>query len=211
VILLVHGLGVGQRYFDPLAAELDEDLVRPQIREPLPVPVLAERWAAELAGPVLVVANSLGCQIAAEVAVRRPELVEALVLVGPTVYPAARGLVRNVGRLLLDSWYEPPRLTGIVVRDYLSNGPVTTLRQARRALEHRIEAVLPRVEQPAVVVRGAHDPICPAGWAREAAALLPRGRLVTIAGGAHAAHFSHPREVARIVSELRGGTRATAG
>lgn len=210
MILLVHGLGVGRRYFDPLAAELDGDVVRPQIREPEPVPELAERWAAALPGPALIVANSMGCQVAAELAVRRPELVEALVLVGPTVDPRARGLARNVVRLLADSWYEPPRLTGIVIRDYLSLGPVATLRQARRALEHRIEEVLPRIAQPAVVVRGAHDPICSASWAREAAALLAAGRLVTIAGAAHAAHFSHPFDVARVVSELRG-TPAAGG
>lgn len=210
MIVLVHGLGMGQRYFDPLAAELDGDVVRPELRVALPVPELAGRWAAEVPAPGLLVANSMGCQVAVELAARRPELVDALVLVGPTFDPRARGILRNVGRLLVDSWYEPPRLTGIVVRDYLANGPVTTVRQARRALEHRVEETLPRVRQPAVVVRGAHDPICPAAWAREAASLLPHGRLVTIAGAAHAAHFSHPREVARVVTELRG-TPAAAG
>jgi pimeloyl-ACP methyl ester carboxylesterase len=203
VIVLVHGLGVGQRYFDPLAEELGQ-VVRPEIREPLPVRDLAERWAAHLTERSLLVANSMGCQVAVELAARRPELVEALVLVGPTVDPRALGLLRNLGRLVVDSWYEPPRLTGIVIRDYLSNGPVTTLQQARRALEHRVDEVLPLVHQTAVVVRGAHDPICSAAWAREAASLLPNGRLVTIAGAAHAAHFSHPRDIARLVSQLRG-------
>lgn len=210
MIVLVHGLGVGQRYFDPLAAALDGDVVRPELREALPVPELARRWAAEMNAPGLLVANSMGCQVAVELAVRRPELVEALVLVGPTADPRARGILRSVARLAADSWYEPPRLTGIVVRDYLANGPVTTARQARRALEHRVEEVLPYVRQPALVVRGAHDPICSAAWAREAAWLLPHGRLVTIAGAAHAAHFSHPREVACVVTELRG-TPAAAG
>lgn len=203
MIVLVHGLGVGQRYFDPLAAELGEGVARPEIRETLPLPELAGRWAAEVTGRAVLVANSMGCQVAAELAVRWPQLVEGLVLVGPTVDPRARGALRSLARLVVDSWYEPPRLTAIVVRDYLANGPVTTARQARSALEHRVEEVLPRVEQPAVVVRGAHDPICSAAWARVAASLLPHGRLVTIAGAAHAAHFSHPLEVARVVSELR--------
>jgi pimeloyl-ACP methyl ester carboxylesterase len=204
VIVLVHGLGVGQRYFDRLAAELGEGVLRPELREALPVAELAQRFSAAFAGPSVVVANSMGCQVAAEIAVLRPELVEALVLVGPTFDPGARSLLRNAGRLLLDSWYEPPTLTAIVVRDYLSTGPLTTLRQARHGLRHRIEEVLPRIERPAIVVRGAHDRICPPAWAREAAALLPQGRLVTIAGAAHAAHWSHPREVARLVKELRG-------
>lgn len=202
MIVLVHGLGVGQRYFDRLAAELGDDVARPEVRDALPVPELADRFARAFDGPALVVANSTGCQVAAEIAVRRPELVESLVLVSPTFDPRARSLVRNAGRLLVDAWYEPPRLTAIVVREYLATGPVTTLRQARNALKHRIEQLLPQIEQSAVVVRGAHDPICPAAWCRDAAARLPNGRLVTIGGAAHAAHFSHAREVARVITGL---------
>ena len=208
MILLVHGLGVGARYFEPLAAALGATRA-PEVREPLPIARLADRFAAAVEGPTILVANSMGCQVAAELALAQPELVESLVLVGPTVDPRARGLLRNVGRLLVDSWFEPPRLTGLVIADYFGMGPLDVLRQARHALAHRIEELLPRLEQPAVVVRGAHDPLCPAAWAREAASLLPRGRLVTIAGAAHAAHYSHPLEVARVVAELAGTHAAT--
>lgn len=203
MILLVHGLGVGAAYFRPLAAELGPATGIPEVREPLPIAELADRFAASLDEPAAVVANSMGCQVAAELAVRRPELVRSLVLVGPTVDPRGGGWVRHVGKLLADARYEPPRLTAIVARDYLSMGPVDVFRQARHALAHRIEELLPQIGQDAVVVRGAHDRLCPARWAREAASLLPRGRLVTIAGAGHAAHFSHPREVAALVSELR--------
>jgi pimeloyl-ACP methyl ester carboxylesterase len=203
VIVLVHGLGVGQRYFEPLARELD-GARRPEVREPLPVPELAERVADACDGPALVVANSLGCQVAAELAVRRPDLVEALVLVGPTVDRRAGGWIGHAGRLLADAWFEPPSLLGIVAWDYLRLGPRALFRQAAHALAHRIEDVLPRVEQEAVVVRGAHDPLCSAAWGREVAERLPRGRFVTVAGAGHAVHYSHPAEVARLVRELRG-------
>jgi pimeloyl-ACP methyl ester carboxylesterase len=204
VIVLVHGLGVGPRYFRRLAAELGPEASVPEVREPLPIPELAARFAATFDAPSLVVANSMGCQVAAELAVHRPELVEGLVLVGPTVDPSAGGWVGHVGKLLLDAWYEPPSLTAIVVRDYFSMGPLDVLRQAKHALAHRIEELLPRVEQPAVVVRGAHDPLCSAGWGRHVAAQLPRGSFVTVARAGHAVHYSHPREIARLVTELRG-------
>jgi pimeloyl-ACP methyl ester carboxylesterase len=210
VPVLLHGLGVGARYFRPLAAELGGRPRVPEVREPLPIPELADRFAAAFEGPDVVVANSMGCQVAAELAVRRPELVEALVLVGPTVDPRGGGVVRHLARLLADVWYEPPRLSAIVVFDYLSMGPIAVPRQARHALAHRIEELLPAIEQETVVVRGAHDRLCPERWGREAASLLPRGRLLTIAGAGHAAHFSHPREVASVVRELRG-TPAAAG
>jgi pimeloyl-ACP methyl ester carboxylesterase len=205
VILLVHGLAVGAAYFRPLVAELGSAHA-PEFREPLPIPELAERFAQECSRPALVVANSMGCQVAAELAVRRSELVRALVLVGPTVDPEARSLLRQAGRLVLDGWYEPVRLSAIVARDYVATGPLDVVRQARHALGHRIEDVLPRVEQPAVVVRGAADPVCPDSWARRAASLLPDGRLVTVARAAHAAHFSHPREVAALVDELQASS-----
>ncbi|MBA2332083.1 MAG: alpha/beta fold hydrolase [Actinobacteria bacterium] len=197
---LVHGLGVGQAYFEPLARELGGSVVRPELREPQPIDALARRVAELLPEPAVVIANSMGCQVAAALAAARPELVEALVLVGPTVDAHARSAHRHVLRLGVDGWYEPPRLTATVVRDYFVRGPLELMRQARYALEDRIEERLPRIEAATLVVRGEHDPLSPARWCEEIVALLPTARLVTIAGGGHAVHFSHPRELA---AELR--------
>jgi len=216
-VVLLHGLGVGQRYFDALAAELEGELVRPELRDPLPIAELAARVEAALLeracvvstqARAVVVANSMGCQVAVELAIARPDLVAAIVLVGPTVDPAARTMPAQIGRLLSSAWFEPLRLIAIVVRDYFVTGPVATLRQARHALAHRMEERLPRVDVPTVVVRGAHDRLCPDDWARRVVSLLPDARLETVAGAAHAAHFSHAAAVAAVVSRLRGGTPA---
>jgi 2-hydroxy-6-oxonona-2,4-dienedioate hydrolase len=197
VIVLVPGLGVAQRYFDRLARELDDELLRPTLDQPASIAALADGLGAHFTRRSVVVAHSLGCQVATVLAVRRPELVERLVLIGPTVDPHARSVVRQALRLALDAWYEPPSLVATVVREYVRHGGV---RQGRYAVSDRIEERLPLVAAPTVVVRGANDPVCPAAWARTAADLLPAGRLVTIAGAAHAAHASHPREVAEIVT-----------
>ena len=204
---LVHGLGVGQAYFEPLARTLGRDLIRPVLWEPRPIVELATQLEGLLPEPAVVIANSMGCQIAAEMARRRPELVEALVFVGPTVDPSARNAVRQAVRLALDAWFEPPRLTGVVLRDYVRCGPRRLFRQARFALADAIEERLPEIEVPALVIRGAHDPLCPSAWGQQAAALL-RTRLVTIAGAGHAAHYSHPKEVAAEVNRLLEETRA---
>ena len=197
MIVLLPGLGVAQRYFDRLARELDDELLRPTLDQPAPIAALAEDVESQLTRPSVVVAQSMGCQVATVLAVRRPDLVERLVLIGPTVDPRARSVLRQALRLALDAWYEPPSLVATVVREYVRHGGV---RQARYAVSDRIEERLPLVAAPTVVVRGANDPICPPAWARTAADLLPAGRLVTIAGAAHAAHASHPREVAEIVT-----------
>ena len=208
---LVHGLGVGQGYFEPLAQVLVGDVLRPELREPQTIAELARRLGEALDGPAVLIANSMGCQVATALAVERPELVEALVLVGPTVDPQARSAVRYLLRLAVDAWYEPPRLSATVVRDYFVNGPSQLSRQAVFALADRIEERLPRVGAPTLVVRGEHDPLSPARWCEEVAAVVPNGRLVTIAGGAHAVHYSHPREVVDELSRFLAGSSAAPG
>ncbi|MBA3347940.1 MAG: alpha/beta hydrolase [Actinobacteria bacterium] len=204
MVVLVHGLGVGQRYFEPLARELGSDVLRPELRDPAPIEELAALLEARLDGPAALVANSMGCQIVTALAVSRPELVSSLALVGPTVDRRTHSVVRHVLRLGIDGWYEPFRLTATVIGDYATYGTLDLVRQAKFALDDRIEDRLPSVAAPTVVVRGAHDPLCPAAWAREVTGLLPDARLVTIAGAGHAVHFSHPREVAAALRGLPG-------
>ncbi len=206
----VHGLGVGQRYFDPLARELGRALLRPELEEPMPIPELGAQLEVALTEPAVVIANSMGCQVATEVALRRPDLVEALVLVGPSTDPSSRSLVRQAFRLALDAWFEPPKLTGIVLGEYVRRGPRRLIQQARYALADAIEERLPEIDAPSLVIRGAHDPLCPAQWGQQAAALL-RTKLVTVAGAGHAVHYSHPKQVASEVSRLLEETRALLG
>jgi pimeloyl-ACP methyl ester carboxylesterase len=166
-LVLVHGLGVRGRYLMPVAEWLASDY-----------------------------RNSLGCQIAVDLAVTAPELVEALVLVGPTVDPAARSLLRQALRLVATAAHERPALDALVVAEYASH-PLATLRAARAMLADRIEEKLPSVEAPVLVVRGEHDRIVPQAWAEEVARLA-RGRLEVLPGG-HALNFTSPDELARVV------------
>jgi pimeloyl-ACP methyl ester carboxylesterase len=150
----------------------------------------------------VLVANSLGAQLALELAVRRPELVASLVLIGPTGDPDRRRLVPQVARLLACAAVEPPRLVPLVARDYARWGVPRLLRAARSMLESPVDGLLERVAAPVTVVRGVHDPICSARWAERVASGVPAGRLVVVPGAAHAVHWSHSEVVARIVGEL---------
>ena len=104
-LVLVHGLAVSHRYLMPLAAELAGhhpvhvvDLsgfgLSGDPGRVLGVAEHADHLAAWLeAGglpPVAMLGNSFGCQIAVELAVRHPDRVAGLVLVGPTMDSSAR-------------------------------------------------------------------------------------------------------------------------
>jgi pimeloyl-ACP methyl ester carboxylesterase len=157
--------------------------------------------AVGLEGAVLV-GNSMGCQVIANLAVRRPELVEQVVLQGPTMDPHGRSVLRQVARLLLDMPHESPSLLGIELRDYLAAGTRRGWLTLRYALEDRIEENLPRLRVPALVVRGSRDPICPQRWAEEVVQILPKGRLVVLPGAAHAANFGAPTELVGAIREF---------
>ena len=213
-VVLVHGFGVSGRYWHPLARRLARrhPVYVPELPghggstrppEALDVPGLREvlaAWmdAAGLARAALV-ANSLGCQIAADLAARDPGRVSALVLAGPTVDPAARSAPAQIARLALSAPVEHPGLYPIILRDYLRAGPRQLQAELRHMLRHRIEEHLPAVAAPTLVVRGTLDRIVPHRWAREAVRLLPRGRLVEIPLGGHAAHYTRAGAVARQV------------
>lgn len=214
-LVLVHGLGVSSAYWVPLAARLAErravyvlDL-RAEDEEPVDeIGDLAEIVVAWLDAlgvrRATLVANSLGCQTAAEVAARWPGRVASLVLVGPTVDPTARGFWRQAARLAASAPFEPPALDAIVVGDYLRLGPRAFAGEVRAMLRHRADWALARVEAPTLVIRGAHDRIVPRRWAAEAARLA-RGRWIEVPDAGHAVHFDEPDAVAAVIERFLAG------
>lgn len=216
-VVLLHGYGLSGTYMLPLAERLAPSFTvyvpelpgqgqsdaRPGLRSVGALAAALGEWveAAGLERPGFV-ANSLGCQVATELAVREPALVGPLVLVGPTVDPTRRGARHQLFAALRDSAREPLALLGRAALDDTRAGARLLFDTARAALDDRIEERLPLVEQPAVVIRGENDPFVSGEWAERAAGLLPGGRLVVVPGEPHAVHFTRPDLVAAIVREL---------
>jgi pimeloyl-ACP methyl ester carboxylesterase len=131
---------------------------------------------------VVLVGNSVGCQVAVEAALRSPELVRALVLVGPTVDSHARSWTQQARRLLADAPREPWRYGAILVPDYLRAGPRRFVGTMGHALAHPVEERIAGVAVPVEVVRGEHDPIAPSRWIWELSRAAPLGRTVVVPG-----------------------------
>jgi 2-hydroxy-6-oxonona-2,4-dienedioate hydrolase len=204
-VVLVHGLGVSSRYLIPTARLLAREyrVYAPDLpgsgrsekpRRVLDLDGLADALAgwmrANALSDAILIGNSLGCQTIAALVLRHPELVRRAVLIGPTMDRRARSTLRQFGRLLMDSTREVPAQPLLTLLDYWITGPYRTWRTLQYGLGDPLEAKLPRIRIPVLVVRGERDPIAPQDWAEEVARLLPCGRLVVIPGGAHTVNYS---------------------
>jgi pimeloyl-ACP methyl ester carboxylesterase len=216
-VVLVHGFGVSSRYMLPLARSLAGSFTvfAPDLpgygrseKPPTPLGIAGLASALEdcldalgLEQPAFA-ANSLGCQVVTELAVRKPERVGPLMLIGPTIDPKHRRARHQVLRGVRDAGREPLSLLALVARDDAVMGLRALLATARSALADRIEDRLPAIEQPTLVLRGEEDPFVSEEWAEAVASLLPRAGLVVVPGEAHAVHYTRPELVAGLVREL---------
>lgn len=206
-MVLVHGFGVGSGYLVPLAGRLSEHthVYAPDLPghgksehdiRPLRVGELAAALVAWLdvhqLRAVLLVGHSLGCQIAAETAALRPDLVAGLVLVGPTSDAAARTLPRQLARGLLSSLFDRFSYVLLGLRDYSHAGVRVLAEDARQMIEHHIECVLPRVGAPVRVVRGGRDRLVPQAWAEAVSRVASAPAPTVIDGWGHAVHYDDP-------------------
>jgi pimeloyl-ACP methyl ester carboxylesterase len=209
--VLIHGVIVSSRYLTPLGAALSGDfaVVIPDLPGyGLSQPDMGGQTLAELADAavasaavlgadrVSLVGNSFGAQVAIEAAIRHPETVERIVLIGPTTDPRARSLPRQYLRWQRCGPHEHPSVFPVMARDLLDIGAVQAARLLGVMLRDCPEDKLPAVRQPALVVRGEHDHVAPPDWARFVAGLLPDGRMTQIPSQGHMPHWSGAAAVA---------------
>jgi pimeloyl-ACP methyl ester carboxylesterase len=215
-VVLIHGLVISSLYMVPLACVLRRQQTVFALDLPgfgrssgcnraLSIPELAAavvEWLENMQiGRCHLVANSLGCQVAAHVAVKAPERIASTVLIGATMDPAARRLLVQVARLALDAIREPPSLWPRWLFDFCRCGVPRALGTVRHMFADRIEEQLPAIAAPTLIVRGEHDPTMPQRWAEEAAAMLQHGSLEVIADEHHCAHYSAPEPVAKVIQQ----------
>lgn len=212
-VILVHGLIVSSRYLAPLAEILARDfhVYAPDLpgfgRSDKPggfdtVETLAE-WLMKYMDAIglersAFLANSMGCQVLVEAAIRYPERVRNMVLNAPVIDRHARTIPRQVGRAMVDFPRERPALFPIQALDFVQAGPRRFVRSLGSMMSYPIEEKLPHIHDPVLVVRGQHDSIVPQHWAEECARLLPHGRLIVLPGSAHTSNFSTPLQLARV-------------
>lgn len=171
---------------------------------------LAGRLLDQLgSAPVVLVALSAGCQVAAHAALREPDRVSVLVLVGPTTDPRGATWPRLVRRWLATAAHESPRQVPSLARQYRRTGLRSMARAMEAARRDRIEDVLPVLGCPVLVLRGRHDAIAPEDWLERLTAGAPAGtsgvpvrHRDTVAGGAHLVPWTHGAALGRLIGDF---------
>lgn len=215
-VVLVHGIGMSHRSFAhtqrvlarthrTVAVDLPGFGGLPPAGRQLQVEELADLVVAAVrdggAETVVAIGQSMGTQVVAEAALRHPDVVRAVVLVGPVCDRSRRTLLRQALDLTRDTVVETPRMNAVVTTDYLRSIR-QYVRELGPMLRHRLEDVLPRLTQPVLVVRGDRDPIARREWSESLAQAAPRGALVELPGGHHVQE-RHPEAFGRLVEEFR--------
>lgn len=200
VFVLLHGIGMSHRYFrrlqillarhgDTHSIDLPGFGATPRPDRQLSIPEYADVIAAALekmgASRAVVVGHSMGAQFATELAVRHPDLVSHVVLLGPVVDSARRTVRQQTLALGLDSMRESAVGNAIVFTDYARAGMRWYLTELPVMMSYDLEASLALVSQPVLVLRGSKDPVATRSWCEKLVATAPDGRYLEIPGKPH--------------------------
>ena len=242
-LVLLHGFTQGPRSWDSLVAGLDPsyEIVRVTLPGHGPAEGASagarlpfEAAAAAVAGAVAATAGSepatwfgysLGGRLALRVALDRPDLVEALVLLGATAgiedadartarveidERLASGLERRGVERFVDGWLAqdlfarlPREAAGVEERrEGTVEGLAAALRLLGTGAQEPVWDRLGEISVPVLLMAGEHDSKFSALAFRLAAGIGENAGISFVPGAGHAAHLERPQSVATIVARF---------
>jgi len=215
--VLVHGIGMSHRYLRRLATELAPHGTVHSLDLPgfggtaTPTKALSVEDHAILLGRLLdridvpravLVGHSMGAQLVTELARIRPDLAEAIVLVGAVTDPTRANAFTQGRDLARDSLRESPLGNFLTIAAYVRCGPRWFLATLPTMLDYRTDLALAAVRAPTLVLRGDHDPVSRQNWCRTLADAAPSGELVAIAGKRHLVQFTAAAQTAAAIIDF---------
>jgi len=147
--------------------------------------------------------NSFGAKLALWVAIEQPEQVAALVLAAPAaIRPAGPPIPPARMRALL--YAHPERQPPVPPLDAATQAKHQALidRLIGPARDSELEARMPGLNLPVLVVMGTEDKAIPPELGRHYVELLPQGRLVFVYDAAHAVDADRPEAFASLVADF---------
>jgi pimeloyl-ACP methyl ester carboxylesterase len=213
-----------QPFFDvhqPKILTFEGDYLHRRISDDLPidVPWLVEQLHHYLEAfvqtpPYHLCGSSTGGKVIVEYALRYPDKVARLVLMGSSGLaveehlPIVAGVQRSDARSVVESvFHDVTQIDPDVVGYYQKQFPrkrwrLGMLRTIRGTMDHRIRDRLAELSQPTLLVCGENDRIVDSQQAITAASLLRHGRLLVLPKCGHAPHMEQAGRVNRAVLEF---------
>ena len=244
-LLLLHGYGESlttwRAIFDPLAAGarvIALDLpgfggsAKPDVPYSLPAMTdrlsqFIDRW---ISGPVVVVGHSMGGELAAALALARPDRVKRLVLIAPAGYRIGLGGIagsmtpgkaRTIGRYLaLRSFVTPIHDPGWLgepdsTANYDQTGDTSYSRAASRVLEEfdfvALRSRFRELVQPTLLIWGGLDPVVPFAAGDTLSRIIPCVRFLALPNAFHRPHAETPDTVLSAIRQFLRAPGCGAG
>jgi pimeloyl-ACP methyl ester carboxylesterase len=213
-VVLVHGIGMSHRSFTRLQRVLSRTYRTVAVDLPgfggLPPvgavgidgfarTVLAALREVEITECVAL-GQSMGAQVAVEMARQDPGFVTSVVLVGPVIDDHRPRLWQQALTLLGDGPGEGIRMNWVLLSDYARSIP-QYLAILPAMMRYPMFRVVAGLTVPVLVIRGGYDPIADHDWGRRLAGVAGEGALIELPGPHHVQEHQ-PAPVAAIVDEF---------
>jgi len=178
---------------------------------------LIDHWSH---GPIVAIGHSMGGEVAAALALARPDRVVGLVLISTAGYGLNFGIGTeplSTSERELASWSVKARelLVPIEAPDWLRDPPdmpdnagsdsIARIAAAEILRDFDFTALKDRfheIRQPTLIIWGGLDPLIPLGVGREIAAAIPHSRLVVLGNSWHRPHVEQPERVVQEIQEF---------
>ncbi len=216
-MVMIHGAWASRRYFVPTAILLSQYMQvfipempghgsssKPQhaLTVQQQADVLFEWLRLKGITQTNILANSYGCQVAAQLVASHPKVACSLTLTDPTVDPTARTMIQEAFRLYMDGFDEPEASKGQLIADLSDMGSLLAFETVQRMIADDIRPKLAKIRCRALVIRGEKDPIAPQSWAEEVAQRMPNAKFCVIPNAPHCVNYATPAQLTDIVLDF---------
>ncbi|GCE22798.1 alpha/beta fold hydrolase [Dictyobacter kobayashii] len=148
------------------------------------------QWMEEVELPrAHFIGHSMGGFICTELAARRPDVVNKLVLVAPAFMPPERQFYHYLLPLWRGISHTSPAFWPILTYDTIRTGPLTLLNAAQQLLSHNNREHISDLSMPTLLIWGKHDTLVPAELGQTLVQEIPQAQLIVLTRAGHVCMF----------------------